>query len=103
MDSLLSKSLTEFSKNWLSYRDFCLGESKTGYKLRKVNKNHEIYDLFIKDIRTQISNFIPEKYTVDSSLGDGNLAAVPWIAIFDKSITNSVRKGFYVGICIIFF
>ena len=96
MDSLLSKSLTEFSKNWLSYRDFCLGESKTGYKLRKVNKNHKIYDLFIKDIRSQISNFIPEKYTVDSSLGDGNLAAVPWIAIFDKSITNSVRKGFYV-------
>src|SRR5690606_22031386 len=34
------------------------------------------------------------------SVGQGRWADVPWIGIFDKSITTSAQKGYYV--CILF-
>ena len=37
-----------------------------------------------------------EKYLIESSVGIGNLSAAPWLAIMDKSVTESAREGFYV-------
>ncbi len=36
------------------------------------------------------------KYLVAASVGKGNWAIVPWICIFDRSITTSATKGVYV-------
>ena len=37
-----------------------------------------------------------DKYLVTGSVGQGNWAMVPWICIFDKSITTSATKGVYI-------
>ena len=36
------------------------------------------------------------KYLVSASVGKGNWAIVPWICIFDRTITTSATKGVYV-------
>ena len=45
-----------------------------------------------------ISNIIKndDRYLVQGSVGQGNWAKVPWIGIFDKFITETAQKGFYV-------
>lgn len=37
-----------------------------------------------------------EKYLIEGSAGKGNWALVPWICIFDKSITTSATRGVYI-------
>ena len=36
------------------------------------------------------------KYLITGSVGQGNWATVPWICIFDRSITTSATKGVYI-------
>ncbi len=38
---------------------------------------------------------LPEIYSVKASAGKGSWAKVPWIAIFNKLVTESVKSGFY--------
>ena len=38
---------------------------------------------------------LPEIYSVKASAGNGSWAKVPWIAIFNKLVTESVMSGFY--------
>ncbi|WP_227764577.1 MrcB family domain-containing protein [Zhaonella formicivorans] len=40
--------------------------------------------------------FLDERYKVQGSVGMGNWATVPWIAIMDKRITESTQQGEYV-------
>lgn len=37
-----------------------------------------------------------ERYLVQGSVGQGNWAKVPWVAIFDRLITETARDGYYV-------
>ena len=37
-----------------------------------------------------------DKYLVKGSVGNGNWARVPWVAIFDKNITTTAQKGVYI-------
>lgn len=37
-----------------------------------------------------------EQYHLEGSVGKGNWAEIPWIAIFDKSITKTATKGYYI-------
>lgn len=36
------------------------------------------------------------QYIIKSSAGNGNWVVVPWICVFDKDITTTARKGFYI-------
>jgi len=38
---------------------------------------------------------LPEIYSVKASAGNGSWPKVPWIAIFNKLVTESVKSGFY--------
>src|SRR5690606_10898844 len=38
-----------------------------------------------------------EGYIVTGSVGQGNWAAVPWIAIVNSKITTSTQRGYYIG------
>lgn len=38
----------------------------------------------------------PDKYVVTGSPGQGNWASVPWVGIFNNSITTSATKGVYI-------
>jgi len=46
-----------------------------------------IYDAFAID---------RQKYLVDASVGKGNWATIPWVCIFDRSVTVSATTGFYI-------
>jgi hypothetical protein len=37
-----------------------------------------------------------DQYTVTGSVGQGNWASVPWIAIMNKAITTSTQRGYYI-------
>ena len=52
-------------------------------------------------VKTQWAEFISKnvnlkKYTVEASVGQGNISASPWLTIMDKTITESATEGFYV-------
>lgn len=36
------------------------------------------------------------KYKIEGSPGKGNWADIPWIAIFDKDITDTATRGYYI-------
>lgn len=36
------------------------------------------------------------RYLVKGSAGKGNFAEIPWLSIFDKEITDSAEKGYYI-------
>lgn len=45
-------------------------------------------------IRTKAA--IGPNYEIQGSAGQGNWAEIPWICIFDKQITTSAQKGYYI-------
>lgn len=54
-------------------------------------------------VRSEIPNVIyntglvdPQGYLITGSVGQGNWATIPWICIFDRSITTSATKGVYI-------
>jgi 5-methylcytosine-specific restriction protein A len=59
--------------------------------------NHPLGKIVRNTLPIEISDFINnERYKVTGSIGAGNWAAVPWIGIFDKLITDSAQRGYYV-------
>ena len=60
-------------------------------------KNHEMLDLVNRKLRTAIPSYLLEdNYDVKGSVGKGNWALIPWIAVFDTEITKSATNGFYI-------
>ena len=52
-----------------------------------------------KDLQATIVNLCgidEDRYKVYGSAGTGNWSEIPWLAILDKEITTSTRKGYYV-------
>jgi 5-methylcytosine-specific restriction protein A len=37
-----------------------------------------------------------EDFKVEGSIGNGNMARVPWVAVFNKTITESAQEGYYI-------
>lgn len=44
----------------------------------------------------KIANIDTNRYKIKASVGQGGWAHVPWIGIFDKEITSSAEKGYYL-------
>lgn len=56
-------------------------------------------EILSKDLQASIvslCNIDKDKYKVYGSAGTGNWSEIPWLAILDKEITTSTRKGYYV-------
>ena len=51
-----------------------------------------------QDVPAAIEEVIPSggRYVVSGSAGQGNWARVPWVAIFDRLITETAQDGYYV-------
>ena len=63
----------------------------------QVLTDHELAELIRKSIPRAIATKIPtQRYKVYGSAGQGNWAAVPWVAVFDKLITETAQDGFYI-------
>lgn len=41
-------------------------------------------------------NSLNENYVITGSVGQGNWASVPWIAIMNKEVTTSTQRGYYI-------
>lgn len=41
-------------------------------------------------------NSLKENYVITGSVGQGNWASVPWIAIMNKEVTTSTQRGYYI-------
>lgn len=59
-------------------------------------------DAFVSKVTESIPNLLKRTldiggdYIVKGSVGTGNWAETPWVAILDRNITTTVQKGYYV-------
>lgn len=80
-------------------RDYLLNVMSTYVKARREPfKGHSLGVLMRQTIPNDIQglSFIDELYKIQGSVGMGNWATVPWIAIMDKTITETTQRGEYV-------
>ncbi|WP_432362388.1 MrcB family domain-containing protein [Sporosarcina sp. UB5] len=61
-------------------------------------RSHPTADLVCRQVPSIIKElpFVSEEYNVVGSVGKGNWAFVPWIAVMNKRITNSTQRGYYI-------
>lgn len=61
--------------------------------------SHKMGSVVRNEMTTEITRlpFIDHnQYVVTGSIGQGNWAAVPWLAIMNKDITTSTQRGYYI-------
>lgn len=86
MTSNIRGSLLKIMNEYLSARREAFGSHPLGTFVR-----HEIPKEF-----TGLSFIDASQYLVTGSVGQGNWAAVPWIAIMNHGITESTQRGYYL-------
>lgn len=61
-------------------------------------KDNEVAARFRATLPKELSNLVPHsgRYLFGGSPGQGNWADVPWVAVFDRLITDSAQRGYYV-------
>lgn len=82
--------MREFISKILNEYIFAKEEAFAGHQMGTFFRNEIpdiIYDTGIVD---------PRNYLVTGSVGQGQWATVPWVCIFDRSITISATKGVYI-------
>ncbi len=65
-------------------------EDPTNHELASYIR-HESVDIIKNEAQLD-----PKKYTIKGSSGSGHWASVPWIAIFDKEVTKTAQRGYYI-------
>lgn len=66
---------------------------------RREVSGYDSYKYIVQDLPTEIESYSHKrstKYKYQGSINTGNMAKVPWICIFDKDITVSATKGYYI-------
>lgn len=69
------------------------------YKARKTTDgSHPIHKLIHDEIPRSLQEWTPssETYKFQGSDGQGNILAAPWVAVFNKGITETATKGYYL-------
>ena len=94
--SNISNLIYKFSDNWSSFKEDSRKKSENK-SLFVIDKNKPQYRLFNYEIPNEIKKIVDDnRFIIDSSLGQTNISAIPWIAILNKEITTTVQKGFYI-------
>lgn len=65
----------------------------------KVDSNFHSYPLITEILPflfSKMSNLDANKYAFKGSMGNGRIANIPWIAVFDKEITKQATEGYYI-------
>lgn len=65
-------------------------ERFAGHKMGSVVRNEMTTEI------TRLPFIDHNQYVVTGSVGQGNWAAVPWLAIMNKDITTSTQRGYYI-------
>lgn len=61
---------------------------------------HELGDIFRKilpEYFTKLDFIDSDQYTITGSIGQGNWANIPWIALMNRKSTTSIQSGVYIG------
>ncbi|CAF30315.1 MrcB family domain-containing protein [Methanococcus maripaludis] len=62
-------------------------------------KDNQLMKYVLRDIPEIFENkaaLDSNKYKIKASVGQGNWAEIPWICIFDKEVTETAQKGYYI-------
>jgi len=63
----------------------------------RYSKDVKIYQVLVKEFKSYLENHINnEIYEIKGSAGQGNWTAYPWVAIYNKNITNTIQEGVYI-------
>ena len=85
--SNISNLIYKFSDNWSSFKEDSRKKSENK-SLFVIDKNKPQYLLFNYEIPNEIKKIMDDnRFIIDSSLGQTNISAIPWIAILNKEIT----------------
>lgn len=66
---------------------------------REAFANHSLANFVRREVPREFRklSFVNEdEYIVSASVGQGNWAMIPWIAIMNKEITTSTQRGYYI-------
>ncbi|PEU25008.1 MrcB family domain-containing protein [Bacillus wiedmannii] len=86
MDSNLREKFLTVLNEYLQART----ERFAGHKMGSVVRNEMTTEI------TELPFINHNQYVVTGSIGQGNWAAVPWLAIMNKDITTSTQRGYYI-------
>lgn len=101
IDKKIAKEVLESNKRFNS-------DLKSGmYPGKNYPQDRKTYSLYKSKSAVTISERIPillhskagipeVSYLIEGSIGQGNPAEIPWICVFDRDITESAQKGFYL-------
>lgn len=81
----LSASLTLLLEEYPTASQFQFKGSETARFIR-----HEIPEAVLSVVGNN------ERYLIEGSPGKGNWASVPWVAVFDRFITETAQDGYYI-------
>ena len=65
---------------------------------KKINKNDDMYKCIVNYIPQLLHSILDnkEEYDVLGSMGKGQKAGCPWIAILNKKCTSEIKEGIYI-------
>ncbi|PFM63676.1 restriction endonuclease [Bacillus cereus] len=86
MNSNLREKFLTVMKEYLQART----ERFAGHKMGSVVRHEMTTEI------TRLPFIDHNQYVVTGSVGQGNWAAVPWLAIMNKDITTSTQRGYYI-------
>ena len=69
------------------------------YKSRKTtDASHLIHKLILDEIPHSLKDWTPssQEFKFQGSDGQGNILSAPWVAVFNRNITESATKGYYI-------
>ena len=66
-----------------------------------IDSSKEYYQKFVKELPLYLYKYFnKDKYLIKASVGAGQKSEIPWLCIFNKSVTTSATQGIYI--CFLF-
>ena len=59
-------------------------------------KGNPLQEIVTRSLRSVVQRVVGSEWLVDGSVGKGNWADTPWLAVFNPKITTSAQRGYYV-------
>ena len=70
------------------------------YRQRNNSNNSKdpFWKTFMEDLKKEISSLVNDDvFTVEASLGMGNISTIPWVTVYHNQVTKSAQNGFYIA------
>lgn len=75
----------------LKYMQENYGQQKSNYSFKK----NKVAKKFKEEVKVALpASVLGDEYKISASVGKGQWATIPWIAVHDKDVSTSVQRGF---------